>query len=346
MAPQSVISTTLQLLRDRLVDNSFLSHPLIRAIEEAGNLVKVSGGLRVEQPVIFGDHSSITELSNGFEPVSMAVTDPFQSAKFEYSNFTQPIILSAVEKAANKGDLAVVNILESKMRNVMLSLKKEVSKQIIVGDSSVLSTLQTLNGNGTATAAPNTTGWLEARASGTQINTVGGLAKTTYRAQNWFNAQKDAAGTLSLAHLDELFIDCQIRNPSGAFPDILLMSPNCFAAFQNLQQSSVRYVSSGDREGLDRDMVAMWRGARIYVEPNLGYVANAATPAGAAGKAISAYALSSDQFQLYADTDGFFNVSEMMPVPGTATEAAMVFCRMQLVTGHLASHGVLFDAEA
>jgi hypothetical protein len=48
----------------------------------------------------------------------------------------------------------------------------------------------------------------------------------------------------------------------------------------------------------------------------------------------------------YADTDGFFEVSDMMPVPGTATEAAMVFCRMQLVTGHLASHGVLLDAEA
>ena len=27
MAPQSVISTTLQLLRDKLVDNSFLAHP-------------------------------------------------------------------------------------------------------------------------------------------------------------------------------------------------------------------------------------------------------------------------------------------------------------------------------
>ena len=67
MAPQSVISTTLQLLRDKLIDNSFLSHPLFRAIESAGNLVKVSGGLRVEQPVIFGEHSSITELSNGFE---------------------------------------------------------------------------------------------------------------------------------------------------------------------------------------------------------------------------------------------------------------------------------------
>jgi hypothetical protein len=61
---------------------------------------------------------------------------------------------------------------------------------------------------------------------------------------------------------------------------------------------------------------------------------------------VSAYCLSSDMFQLYADTDGWFNLSEMLPVPGTATEAAMVFCRMQLVTGHLASHGVLINAEA
>jgi len=342
MAPQSVISTTLQLLRDKLVDNSYLSHPLFRAIEQAGNLVKVSGGLRVEQPVIFGDHSSITELSNGFEPVNMAVTDPFQSAKYEYSNFTQPIILSAVEKAANKGDLAVINILESKMRNVMLSLKKEVSRQVIVGDSSRISTFQTLNGNGTNVSAINTTGWLEGDA--TQTNTVGGLAKTTYAAQNWFNQHVDSLGNMSLAHLDELFIQSQIRSPDGSFPDILLMSPNCFAKFQSLQQSTVRYVSSGDRDGLNRDMVGMWRGASIFVEPNLGFTANAGSAMGA--KPVSAYALNSSQFQLYCDTDGFFNVGDLMPVPGTATEAAMVFCRMQLVTGHLASHGVLIDAEA
>ena len=34
MAPtNSILSTTLQLLRDKLIDNSFVSHPLIRAIE-------------------------------------------------------------------------------------------------------------------------------------------------------------------------------------------------------------------------------------------------------------------------------------------------------------------------
>ena len=104
--PQSVLSTTLRLLRDKLVDNSFLAHPLVRAIEQSGNLIKVSGGSRIDQPVIFGDHSSITELTSGFEPVSMAVTDPFQQATFEWANWTAPIVLSEVEKAANKGDLA------------------------------------------------------------------------------------------------------------------------------------------------------------------------------------------------------------------------------------------------
>ena len=335
---RSIFSSTLPLLRDKLIDNSFVSHPLFRAIEASGNLVKISGGSRIEQPVIFGEHSSLSVLSNGFEPVSMAVTDPFYTANFEWANFTQPIVLSAVEKAANKGDDAIVNILEGKMKNVLLGMKKAVNQQVMVGTGAV-STLQTLNGNGTSTSAPVTTGWFEALASTAQTNTVGGLSKTTYRSKNWFNQWYDSAGSFALSHLDELFINCQTYHPAGKTPDIILMSPKCFGAFQALQQSSVQYVSASDRESLDRDMVAMWRGAKIYVDPNLGFTS-------AGGAPVSAYVLSSDLFQLYTDTDGWFHVSDLMPVPGTATEAAMVFCRMQLVTGHLASHGILTDAEA
>lgn len=339
----SILSTTLQLLRDKLIDNSFVSHPLFRAIEQSGNLVKVNGGSRVEQPVIFGDHSQISVLNNGFEPVSLAVTDPFNAARYEYSNFTQPIVLSAVEKAANKGDLAVVNILESKMKNVMLSLKKAVNEQVIRGTGTI-NTLQTLNGNGTTTVAPNTTGWLEGVVRNSQVDVVGGLAKTTFRGQNWFNQFFNSGAAFDLSHLDQLMINCQLFHPGGKFPDIILMSPACYGAFQAQQQSQVQYISASDRSSLDADMVGMWRGAKIYVDPNLGFTANAGSAMGALP--VSAYALSSDMFQLYADVDGWFNLSEMMPVPGTATEAAQVFCRMQLVTGHLASHGVLINAEA
>ena len=225
-----------------------------------------------------------------------------------------------------------------------MSLKKEVCKQIIVGDSSRITTLQTLNGNGTAALAANSTGWLEGVAQATQANTVGGLSKTTFQAQNWYNQFTDAGGTLALADIDEMFINTQLYNPSGTTPDIMLMSPQCYAAFLALMDNRIQYINVTDREGLNAQMVATYRGARIYVDPNLGFTANAGSGMGA--KAVSAYLLSSDQFQLYVDTDGFFNVSDMMPVPGTATEAAMVFCRMQIVTGHLASHAILIDAEA
>ena len=340
----SILSTTLQLLRDQLVDNSFLAHPLIRAIEEHGNLVKVSGGARVDQPVIFGESSTISELATGWEPVSMAVTDPFTTASFEYANFTAPVVLNAVEKAANKGDLAVVNILQAKVKNVMLSLKRASCRQMIVGDSSSITGLQTLNGNGTATSAPNATGWLEGVAGTAQVNSVGGLSKLTYRSKNWFNQFVSAGGSLALSHLDELFIQSQIFNPSGGTPDILLMSPKCYAAFLALMDSRIQYINVASRDGLNSQMVATYRGAQVYVDPNLGFTANAASGMGAVP--VSAYLLDSSTFQLYVDTDGFFNMSDMLPVPGTATEAAMIFCRMQLTTGHLASHSILTNAEA
>jgi hypothetical protein len=104
-------------------------------------------------------------------------------------------LCSVVEKAANKGDLAVVNILESKVANVMLSLRKQVNQQIIRGDSAKITDLTTLNGNGTALVAPNATGFFEGVAAASQVNVVGGLSKVTFRAQNWFNQFQDAGGT-------------------------------------------------------------------------------------------------------------------------------------------------------
>lgn len=346
-APNSILSTTLQLLRDKLYDNSYKAHPLFRALDASGNIIRVNGGARVEQPVIFGEHSQISNIGEtGFNPVNMAITDPFNSGKFEFANFTAPIVLSQVEKSANQGNLAVVNILENKVNNVMLMLKQQISRQVFRGGVSSLSPLSTLNGNGDSTTAIDTTGFFQNIAFGSQTgNTVGGLSKTTFASRNWQNQFFDATaggGTFDLSDLDALMIQCQIFNPFGELPDLIFMSPGCYANFMDLQQSQVQYINATDRTSLDKDMVAMWRGAKIYVDPNLGYTSNAAALGGA--DTISAYVLNSKTMQLYIDNTGDFTMSDMIPVPGTATEAALVYCRMQLVTGHLASHGLLVNA--
>ena len=71
-------------------------------------------------------------------------------------------------------------------------------------------------------------------------------------------------GALALSHLDELFIQTQIYNPSGTTPDIMLMSPSCYAAFLSLMDSRIQYINVSDRDGLNGQMVATYRGARTH----------------------------------------------------------------------------------
>ena len=342
-APSSVSSTTLRLLIDKLQDNSFVNHPLFAAIEEAGNLKRVTGGQRVEQPVILGEQSSgLTQVSSGWEPTPLNFSDPFLTANFEWCDIIDHVGLNIVEKTSNKGDLARVNILESKIKNLMINMKQAITKRIFqgpvaaTGPASRLTNLQTLNGMTTASS----TGWFEGVASGSQDNVVGGLAKATYRGQNWFNQFQVCAGsTLSLNDIDTLFINCMQFNPDGSPPDLLFLSPACYAAFMKLTQGQVQYSSTGSADR-DDGMVASFRGARIYVDNRLGFTAEApASP-------VSGYALTSSQFEVYTDQDAFFEVHDAMKVPGTATEAFQVHTRLQITTGRLACHGVLIDGEA
>tara|TARA_R110000868_G_scaffold1281_3_gene10002 strand:+ start:219 stop:1241 length:1023 start_codon:yes stop_codon:yes gene_type:complete len=338
-APNSVISTTLQLLKDKLVDQSFTSLPLFKAIEAAGNLKMVSGGMRVEAPVMFGEHSTITEYTNGYEPTSMVFTDPYQTAKFEWCNFSEPIGLSKVERSANKGSLAIVNILDTKMKNAMNALKKEVNRTILQGPiytTSRLSQLQTLNGMTTAAS----TGWLEGVVQASQQNVIGTLSKVTYQSKNWFNQFKDCAASFDLADLDELIINCSLYNASGSTPDIIIMSPKCYAKFQALQTAIKSPGNAKDLRDINDTYLTTYMGAKVYVDLNMGFTAQ--NPA----KPVSAYVLNSRDFEIYADQDGWFDIGEMAPLGGTILDTAQIFCRMQLVTSHLASHGVLLDAEA
>jgi hypothetical protein len=224
----------------------------------------------------------------------------------------------------------------------MINMRQAITKRIFqgpiatTGAASRLTNLQTLNGMTTASS----TGWFEGVAQAAQDNTVGGLSKTTYQAQNWYNQFQDAGGTLTLNDIDTLFINCMQFNPDGSPPDMLFLSPAGYAAFMKLIQGQVRYTTAAGRDGLDAGMVAEFRGARVYVDNRLGFTAEA--PA----KAVSGYALTSSQFEVYTDESAFFEVHDPMQVPGTASEAYQVHTRLQITTGRLACHGVLLDAEA
>ena len=74
-----ILSSTLRILLDEEVDNLYKAVPLLDRMREQGGIETYDGGQKLDVPLILEEHSSITQLSNGYEPVNLAVKDALRS---------------------------------------------------------------------------------------------------------------------------------------------------------------------------------------------------------------------------------------------------------------------------
>jgi len=348
-----ILASTLRILRDREVDNTFRTVPLLDAVQKAGNVEKVNGGSKVDHPVILTEHSSITQLATGYESVNLAVKDPLRTAVFDWCDFVAPVVVTEKEQLSNKGDRAVIRIAEARLKSVMGMLKREWERQTVAGNSTVLTELNTLNGEGVVnagawgpTAGQNTAGFFELGAFGTpggQTNTVGGIAKTSFPT-SWNNQSHDVGGTFAnnsrgLLGMSDLMIQTSIYAPEGGI-DIILASPNSYEQYRNQLAALERYSSMEQMKGTAGRLGILYNGAMVYIEPNLGFTE------AAGGNPISMYFLNSKLFSVYFDRDAFFEMGKMERISGYAAMSSNILTRSQLCISNLSGHGVLYNAEA
>jgi len=340
-----ILSSTLRILRDKEVDNLHRTTPMLQMIEELGGVEVVDGGQKVDHPVILAEHSNMTQLSTGYEPVSLGVTDPLRTASFEWCDFTAPVVITKKEELSNKGPRAIIRIGEARLKSVMGMLKREWEKQAIAGSSTVLTEMQTLSGFG-ATG----TGWLEEAAFGAQTNSVGGIGKGTFPA-SWQNqvanvtgaAAGSAAGQFAangLRRMSSLAVQAMTYAPEGQ-TDLILASPSSYELYKNSLFAQERYMSATETK-LDGGKLALaYNGATMYIEPNLGF--NAVD--GGNNWDISMYFLNSKLISVYYDRDAKFTMDDFESVTGYASRAANIYVRTQLAASHLAGQGVLLNGE-
>lgn len=339
-----VLSSTLRILLDEEVDQLFQATPLLKMMKDKGGIETYDGGQKLDVPLILEEHSTITQLSSGYEPVNLAVKDALRNASFQWCDFVAPIVLTRSEELSNKGERAIVSILEARMKSVMGALQREVEKQMVSNASSILTNLNTLNGNGGTNANGSSTGFFEAAAVGSQGNSVGTLSKGTFERLN--NQWKSAGGTLSIADMTDLYISCQINSPNGKGPDLIICSQGFFSTYKGLiQANNERYI---DDSVLDAGRLSlMFNAAALHVDPFMG--AAVQNPGGTAptGDSInSAYFLNTQYIKLAFDSAAQFEMEDFEHVSGYASRSANIFTRMQLYFTHLASQGLMTDAEA
>jgi hypothetical protein len=330
-----LLSSTLYSIRDSEVDALYQKVAFLDNARKSGGIDYEDGGIKIQRPLSIAEHSSITELPTGYEPVSLAVKDVLQPAIYEWCDFTAPIIVTKKEELENSGEKAIVKIVEARMRSVMSMLRRELNKQILNGGSSILTTMNTLNGDIAG-------GFLEAEQKVNQNNVVGGVSKATFNVNGWTNQVFDVAGafgTDGIRGMQQVYINANSVSPMGDI-DCVLLSEAGMANYRRALFAQERYINEKTLDG--GRMSLAFAGAAVEQDIELGFTYNSAD-FGAAP--LTGYFLNFDGIKLMFHRDADFAVSPFEHVAGTTARAAQLYVKAQLIADHLGSQGVLFDGD-
>jgi hypothetical protein len=334
-----LLSSTLYLLADEWRDNLARTTAFLDVHEDVhgkGN-PRVEGGTRYIEPLGFDEHSSATRIQTGYEQLNLAVADVLMPATYAPAHTTAPIVISKDEEIKNRGEAAVVSILDARTKAVMGAMRRNLLRRTIEGvDAGGYADWATLNGITFAA------GYLEENAIGNQGNTVGLISKATFSGvPGWQNQRADINNQFNnngLQALVDLRVECAAVSPGGD-PHIWLMSRQGTKNLKRTLRAFERYV---DEEKLDAGRLAMsWDGIRMETEFYMP--TNTATHGTAV---ISFYLLNLDDIHFVFDSEGYFDVSPFERVSGEYdVRSANVRLYGQLVAKHLGSSGLAFDGE-
>jgi len=332
-----LLSSTLFSIRDGEVDELFQRVPFLDFAKRLGGIEYEDGGIKIQRPLAVSNHSTITQLATGYEPVSLAVQDVMQPALYEWSDFVAPIVVTKKEELENAGEKAIVKIVEARMRNVMGLLRREINKQLVAGDSAVLTSLGTLNGVATVT------GFLEqgAPTAAGQTNTVGGLARSLVPDGNGlfnriFNAN-NLFGTDGIRGMQQIAAETSARAPMGEIK-LILTSEAGYANYRRALFQQERYI---DEKQLNAGYMSLAFGNAAVVQ-DVFMPTNATT-----GLNLQAtmYFINFDGIKLVMHSDGDLAVSPFEYIPGTTARSAQIYWKGQLIADNLASCALLFNGE-
>ena len=239
-------------------------------------------------------------------------------AIYEWADFTAPIVITKKEELENKGEKAIVKIVEARMRSVMGMLRRELNKQILRGNSTILTTVNTLNGDA------NANGFLEAETKTTQNNVVGGVSKATYNVNGWTNQVFDvggAFGTDGIRGMQQIAIQANTVTHMGEV-NCVLLSEAAMANYRRALFQQERFINEKTLDG--GRMQLAFGGAVVEQDLELGFSYNSAA-FGAAP--LSGYFLNFDGVKICMHKDADFAVSPFEHISGTTARAAQLYVK-------------------
>ena len=127
----SLISTTLQNLSTKLVDNVIKVVPAARLLlDEKGR--RTAGGTRIYAPLLYG-YNQTTTWFNQSDYIDLSPQEAVTAAQYKWANLVSAITIFGEEEMANSGDAEIVDFAEAKIKQAELSMARQLN-QAAYGD--------------------------------------------------------------------------------------------------------------------------------------------------------------------------------------------------------------------
>lgn len=241
----NLTSITREKVLPKIVDQISKDQPLLGRLFDNISLWK--GGKTIEQPVKYR-HNSQGGSYSGLEVLSTSQEQTRTRAQWEVKQLYQPIVLSNIDLAKNKGE-GVADLMATEMEEAEESLKDKFCTQLF--------------SDGTGNNGKNLTGLIAAIDDSTYVDTYGGIVRSTY---TWFKANYSNANTaLTVALMATMFDSCTSGQDS---PDLIVTTKTLFTKYEAVAQTYIRFMAqNGSVNKADMGIKGLsFRGALVIAD--------------------------------------------------------------------------------
>jgi hypothetical protein len=304
----AILSTTLKLYGNKLVDNVFNDTPLLDFLQSKGRIRMESGGESIVTQLLYDDNSTFGSYA-GYDPLDITAQEGITAAVYPWKQAAASIAISGAEEAKNRGKSQLINLLKAKITQAEGSAAAGLTTMLFAdgtGNSS-----KDFDGLRKLVTATGTVGGIDATATGNDfwqsVVVAAGTAGTTERDDaEWTNA----------------FYTASKGNDA---PDFLITTQDLFEHYEAGLVSQLRFTSNEKADS--RFQTLEFKGRKLYFD--------LACPSG------YTYGLNSKYLELVGMEGRWFKPTPFRETPDVDARWAQLLLMGNLVTSNRSRHFVI-----
>lgn len=185
--------------------------------------VSQNGGASVVVPLMYGKNTTAKAYS-AYGIIDTTPQEGITAAQYQWAQYADSISISGLEEMQNQGELAVIKLLEAKVKQAEMSLRDRL-------DIDLWATSQAAN-----------LGILNIPSVVDTTTTVGNISKSS---NSWWQCQTVASGSFAargLSDMRNLYNTIMNQSLDNSAPDFIISDQNSYQYYEGLLQPQARFT--------------------------------------------------------------------------------------------------------